>query len=125
MCIIEHISFAQLFLNTLFNRRQIPSARPGMLRGYSELLLRAWCQSEGAVRLELEALALQPLLHVAVYGQHAPTVQNARRLLRHWLEQRKLKGVDDMLSRLFQPILWVRAPLLCFWAFLIGTINYV
>jgi hypothetical protein len=78
-----------------------------MLRGFSELLLRAWCQSEGPVRLQMEAVALQPLLHVAVYGQHAPTVQNARRMLRHWLDQRKLKGVDDLLSRLFQPILWV------------------
>jgi hypothetical protein len=57
------------------------------------------------VRLRLEQAGIQALLRTACYGTHS-TVKAARSLLRHWCGRRRLKGVDEMLTRLLQPLLW-------------------
>ncbi len=90
----------------LYAPLQLPTARPGLLRGYAELWMRAWSLSDGQARLTIESRVIQPMLHTAVYGAHAPTCRALRRVLNGWHEKRKQRGVDEMLARLYQPILW-------------------
>lgn len=79
---------------------------------YGEVYFRAWRAAEGACRLALEAQCLQDYMQAAACASVPGTLKVCRRILDAWVQQKKQRGVDDVLLRCYNPILWrsLQAP---------------
>eukprot|EP00808_Paulinella_micropora_P022639 g37605.t1 len=85
---------------------QLVACRSAMLEQYGQIYLRAWQLCQGQEQLALEH-CLQDLMHNALHVSSDATAQKLREVL-SVLHKAKLpaKGVDEMLTRLYAPLLW-------------------
>lgn len=91
---------------TAIIRNQIPSGRRSLLDAYGEVLFRAWSRTTGACLYELETCCIQGLMQAAIVASSQALCGALRHVLRGLTMQKRIAGVDAMLLRLYQPILF-------------------
>ncbi|XP_022963354.1 uncharacterized protein LOC111463584 [Cucurbita moschata] len=87
-------------------RSQIPFGRKSMLEGYGDIVFRAWRNSEGDIRDEMENGFLQGLVEVAIHASTSAFSASIRRVLGAFVDQRTVDGVEKLLFRLTEPVIF-------------------
>ncbi|WOL15422.1 hypothetical protein Cni_G24203 [Canna indica] len=87
-------------------KSQIPFGRKSVLEAYADILFRAWKGSEGAFREEIEDGFMQGLIEGAVYASSKFLAASVRRVLGGFIQQRITDGVEKLLLRLVEPVLF-------------------
>lgn len=90
-------------------KNQIPSCAVNSLYLYGEVYFRAWRVASGVYLKVLEENCIQDLMYCAVHAQRTGTQSMASRLrkvLEYFNKQKRQRGVDEALLRLYQPIIW-------------------
>lgn len=59
-----------------------------------------------ALRVSFELSVVQDLMYAAIHCAEKATFASCRRVLLHFCSQKRYRGVDEMLNRLYEPILW-------------------
>ncbi|XP_052195957.1 uncharacterized protein LOC127803610 [Diospyros lotus] len=87
-------------------RSQIPFGRKSMLEAYADILFRAWKVAEGPLREEIENGFLQGLIEGAIHAHSSSFAASIRRVLGGFTNQRTTDGVEKLLFRLAEPVLF-------------------
>jgi condensin-2 complex subunit G2 len=76
------------------------------LRLAGDIIFRAWQTCAHVQRVILEEEGIQVLMKSAILATSPQLCANILRVLRGLHEQKRIRGVDEMLHRLYEPILW-------------------
>ena len=87
-------------------KNQIPSSKPAVLKAYGDVYFRAWRSAEGEFLTKIEEGCLQDLMQRAVHAATPQLFSAVKRVLAVFHEAKRQRGVDEMLLRLYEPILW-------------------
>lgn len=87
-------------------KSQIPFGRKSVLEAYADILFRLWKGSEGSLRDEIEDGFFQGLIDAAIHASSKPLAASIRRVLGGFIEQRATDGVEKLLFRLSEPLLF-------------------
>lgn len=87
-------------------RSQISFGRKSMLEAYGDILFRAWKAAEGDLRVEIENRFLQDLIDGAVHASLGTLASYIRRVLGAFINQRTTNGVEKLLFRLAEPVIF-------------------
>ncbi|KAF8017313.1 hypothetical protein BT93_H2486 [Corymbia citriodora subsp. variegata] len=87
-------------------KSQIPFGRKSMLEAYGDILFRAWNAAEGGSKEEIENGFLQGLIEGAIHSSSAALATSIRRVLGGFINQRTVDGVEKVLFRLTEPVLF-------------------
>ncbi|XP_076437433.1 condensin-2 complex subunit G2-like [Babylonia areolata] len=90
-------------------KNHIPYAPKSWLALYGDVYLRAWQKSSGEICQKIENDCIQDLMNHAVHaGREGPQPMSSTlfRVMHQFHRQKKQRGVDAMLLRLYNPILW-------------------
>ncbi|XP_027361434.1 uncharacterized protein LOC113869346 [Abrus precatorius] len=87
-------------------RSQIPFGRKSMLEAYGDILFRAWKAAQGDSRSEIENGFLQDLIEAAIHASSGAFASYIRRILGAFINQRTTDGVEKMLYRLSEPVIF-------------------
>lgn len=90
-------------------RDQLYLVQEDVLQSYSEIYYKAWKHASGQFKLVLENECIQNLMEAAILSRDKRLFSNIRSLLLMSFEseeKKKLDEVDDMLLRLYEPILF-------------------
>ncbi|XP_031478710.1 uncharacterized protein LOC116249662 [Nymphaea colorata] len=87
-------------------RSQIPFGRKSVLESLSEVVFWGWKAVEGQAKDEVENGFLQALIEAAVHASSKTFASSIRRLLGGFISQRMMVGVEKLLFRLSEPILF-------------------
>ncbi|KAJ7120632.1 hypothetical protein O6H91_04G021800 [Diphasiastrum complanatum] len=85
---------------------QIPFGRKSILHAYGEILYRAWKVDVGPCLYVIEHSCIQRLIEGAVYASSKALASSARKVLEAFNCQRAEEGVEGMLFRLQEPLLF-------------------
>ncbi|XP_013379950.1 condensin-2 complex subunit G2-like [Lingula anatina] len=112
----------RLFLSFLFSlncnfieclhrtvKNQLPYCSKSVLQWYGDIYFRAWRVAAGPFLEKIELYCIQDLMYHAVHAPRGSThslASSLRKVLEYFHQQKKQKGVDEMLLRLYEPILW-------------------
>lgn len=113
------ISEGQRFLSYIFTlslpfvdqihavvKQQLPNCRPSLLTLYGDMYYRTWLKAEGSLLIKIEYSCIQDLIHCGVHVGVPKTAKAVCKVLDGFHQKKKHKGVDEMLKRLYEPILW-------------------
>ncbi|GAV80895.1 Condensin2nSMC domain-containing protein [Cephalotus follicularis] len=84
-------------------RSQILYGRKSMLEAYGDIVFRAW---KGDSKKEIEDGFLQGLIEGAIYASSGSFAASIRRVLGGFVDQRATDGVDKLLFRLAEPVIF-------------------
>ncbi|KAJ9170574.1 hypothetical protein P3X46_018672 [Hevea brasiliensis] len=87
-------------------RSQIPFGRKSILEAYGEVLFRAWKSAEGELKDEIENGFLQGLIDGAIHASSGVFGASIRRILGGFVSQRITDGVEKLLFRLAEPVIF-------------------
>lgn len=87
-------------------KSQIPFGRKSVLEAYADILFRLWKGLEGRLRDEIEDGFVQGLIDAAIHASTKPLAASIRRVLGGFIEQRATEGVEKLLFRLSEPLLF-------------------
>ncbi|KDP32070.1 hypothetical protein JCGZ_12531 [Jatropha curcas] len=87
-------------------RSQIPFGRRSILEAYGEILFRAWKGVEGELKDEIENGFLQCLIEGAIHANSGAFAASIRRVLGGFVSQRVTDGVEKLLFRLAEPVIF-------------------
>ncbi|XP_040872648.1 uncharacterized protein [Glycine max] len=87
-------------------RSQIPFGRKSMLEAYGDILFRAWRAAQGESRTEIENGFLQEMIEAAIHAGSGAFASYIRRVLEAFINQRTTDGVEKMLYRLAEPVIF-------------------
>ncbi|KAK8942389.1 hypothetical protein KSP39_PZI009237 [Platanthera zijinensis] len=87
-------------------RSQIPFGKKSVLEGYADIIFKAWRGSGDSVKVEIELGFLQGLIDGAIHAQTKLFSASIRRVLSRFISQRTTPGVDKLLFRLAEPVLF-------------------
>ena len=87
-------------------KAQIPACRKSLRELYGEVYFRAWRAASGVYLERIEEGCLQDLMYHAVHASSTMMATALRQVLAYMHEQKRQRGVDQMLLRLYEPILW-------------------
>jgi hypothetical protein len=87
-------------------KTQIPTCRKAQRVAYGEVYFRAWRNASDESLELLERDCLQDLMYHAVHASSTSMASSLRQVLGYATEQKRQRGVDGMLLRLWEPILW-------------------
>ncbi|KAG5061253.1 hypothetical protein JHK87_002282 [Glycine soja] len=87
-------------------RSQIPFGRKSMLEAYGDILFRAWRAAQGDSRTEIENGFLQEMIEAAIHAGSGAFASYIRRVLEAFINQRTTDGVEKMLYRLAEPVIF-------------------
>lgn len=99
-----NLPFVDQLILTIKN--QLPGSKNSLVTHYGEVLFRAWRLAQGQLLLKLEQSCLQHLIHCGIHVEDAKSAKAVRLVLSAFHVNKKQKGVDEMLHRLYGPILW-------------------
>lgn len=99
-------------------RSQIPFGRKSVLEAYGDVLFRAWKGSQGFLKEEIEGGFLQGLIEGAIHARSSLLAASIRRILGGFISQRATDGVEKLLFRLAEPVLF-RSLQVCFFCLLL------
>ncbi|XP_073693096.1 condensin-2 complex subunit G2 [Garra rufa] len=73
----------------------------------AEIYFRAWRKASGSFLEEIESICIQDLMqHGLLLHRNSPVHSKVRQILTYFHKQKFREGVDEMLHRLYKPILW-------------------
>lgn len=87
-------------------RNQIPAGRRAVLEHYGDVLFRAWRSAGDDCLREIERAGVQGLAESALLASTPQMAANLRVVLDGFHAQKAHRGVDAMLLRLYEPILF-------------------
>ncbi|KAK2983287.1 hypothetical protein RJ640_030566 [Escallonia rubra] len=87
-------------------RSQIPFGRRSMLEAYAEIVFRAWKAVDEGSRGEIVDGFLQGLVDSAIHASSRPFAASIRRVLGGFINQRTTDGVEKLLFRLAEPVIF-------------------
>ncbi|XP_031261940.1 uncharacterized protein LOC116120144 [Pistacia vera] len=87
-------------------KSQIPFGRKSMLEAYGDVLFRAWKGVDEGFREEIEDGFLQGLVEGAIHGSSREFAASIRRVLGGFISQRTTHGVEKMLFKLAEPVIF-------------------
>lgn len=87
-------------------RSQIPFGRKSVLEAYADILFRSWKGLQGDLKGEMEDGFLQGLIEGAIHGSSRSFAASVRRVLGVFIQQRAVDGVEKLLFRLAEPLLF-------------------
>ena len=87
-------------------KSQLPRCRKSMLLQYGELYHTAWKRAAGPVLHALEHDCLQDLASHAINTASPALSAAIRHVLSVFHSKKKFKAVDELLARIYEPILW-------------------
>ncbi|XP_065053043.1 condensin-2 complex subunit G2-like [Rhopilema esculentum] len=98
-----HPTVAEGFHSNIKN--QIPYCQMVFLDALSEIYFKSWKESSGECKKKIEEGCIQDLMHCAVHAKKAIFGRLAS-MLNYFHQQKCLLEVEEMLYKLYQPILW-------------------
>nr|XP_055062977.1 condensin-2 complex subunit G2 [Misgurnus anguillicaudatus] len=98
-------SFIRMIHETIKNQLQFfPKA---LSVHVAEIYFRAWRKASGSFLEEIESTCIQDLMeHAMLLHRNSPVHSKVRQILTYFHKQKFREGVDEMLHRLYMPILW-------------------
>ncbi|OMO56491.1 Armadillo-like helical [Corchorus capsularis] len=87
-------------------KAQIPFGRKSMLEAYGEILFKGWKAVEGELKSEIEDGFLMNLIDGAIHASSKGLASSIRRVLGGFINQRTVDGVEKLLFRLAEPVLF-------------------
>ena len=87
-------------------KQQLPYCTKRNCEYYGEIYFKAWRGASGPYITRIEAGCIQDLMSAAVLASNMTLFNALRKVLAGLHSQKKARGVDEMLLRLYQPILW-------------------
>ncbi|KAK9284726.1 hypothetical protein L1049_023903 [Liquidambar formosana] len=87
-------------------RAQIPFGRKSMLEAFGDIVFRAWKVAEGYSRDEIENRFLPGLIEGAIHASSGAFAASIRRVLAGFINQRTTDGVEKLLFRLTEPVIF-------------------
>ena len=87
-------------------RNQIPCGKRSLLQAYGAVYFRAWKEASGQYLMKLEEDCVQDLINCAVHASSPAMFKSIRHVLSEFMANKAYRGVDEMLLRLYEPILW-------------------
>lgn len=87
-------------------RSQIPWGRKSTFEAYGDILFRAWKQLERNLKLEVEDGFLQSMVDGAIHASSRSFAASIRRVLGGFTNQRTTEGVEKLLFRLAEPVIF-------------------
>ncbi|XP_047333692.1 uncharacterized protein LOC124937468 [Impatiens glandulifera] len=100
------LSFRMLKEALAMIQSQIPFGRKSMLEAYADILFRAWKVMKGELLEEIESGFLQKLIDGAIHGSSSSFAASVRRVLGGFINQRTVEGVEKLLYRLAEPVIF-------------------
>nr|XP_025043667.1 condensin-2 complex subunit G2 isoform X2 [Pelodiscus sinensis] len=101
-----NVNFIKMIHGTIKNQLQCFSK--SLMAYIAEIYFRAWKKSSGEILEILEVNCIQDFMHHGIHlPRSSPVHPKVRELLSYFHKQSKVRqGVEEMLYRLYQPILW-------------------
>eukprot|EP01117_Protostelium_nocturnum_P013458 TRINITY_DN5020_c0_g1_i1.p1 TRINITY_DN5020_c0_g1~~TRINITY_DN5020_c0_g1_i1.p1 ORF type:complete len:1201 (+),score=436.93 TRINITY_DN5020_c0_g1_i1:35-3637(+) len=87
-------------------KAQLFHSRKGLSKVYGELYFEAWRNATGPFLLKIEYSCIQDLMSSAINVSDSTLSESIRNLLSVFHAQKNTNGVDEVLFRLYSPILW-------------------
>ncbi|KAK6923140.1 Condensin-2 complex subunit G2 [Dillenia turbinata] len=87
-------------------KSQIPFGRKSMLEDYAYIVFRAWKRSESDSRERIENGFLLDLIEGAIHASTGAFAASIRRVLGGFISQRTIPGVEKLLFRLAEPVIF-------------------
>lgn len=87
-------------------RSQIPFGKKSMLEAYGEIVFRGWKNVDADLKTEIEEGFLQGLVDGAIHASSATFAAAIRRVLGGFVNQRTTDGVEKLLFRLAEPVIF-------------------
>lgn len=87
-------------------RSEIPSSTKSILTTFGKILYRAWKDSENEIRRQIEGNCVQRLIDGAIHASTKELASSVRTVLGAFFLQKAQDGVEAMLFRLHEPILF-------------------
>ena len=88
-------------------KAQIPCCRKSLREKFGEVLFRVWRAAEsGDALVEIEERVLQDLMFHAIHASTTAMAVALRQILAYVHDQKRQRGVDQMLLKLWEPILF-------------------
>ncbi|XVF59279.1 hypothetical protein PTKIN_Ptkin07bG0262700 [Pterospermum kingtungense] len=87
-------------------KAQVPFGRKSMLEAYGEIVFKGWKEVEGELRREIEDGFLMGLVEGAINASSKGLGSSIRRVLGGFINQRTVDGVEKLLFRLAEPVIF-------------------
>lgn len=87
-------------------KSQIPFGRKSILEAYGEIVFKGWKCVDGDLKRDIEDGFLQGLIEGATLAGSASLAASARRVLGGFINQRTTDGVEKLLFRLAEPVIF-------------------
>ncbi|XP_029444367.1 condensin-2 complex subunit G2 isoform X2 [Rhinatrema bivittatum] len=98
-------SFIKMIHGTIKN--QLQCFPQSLMVNIAEIYFRAWKKASGSILETIEYICIQDFMHHGVHlPRNSPVHTKVRKLLSYFHQQKLRQGVEEMLCRLYQPILW-------------------
>ncbi|XP_053569802.1 condensin-2 complex subunit G2 [Bombina bombina] len=98
-------NFIKMIHGTIKNQLQcLPKS---LMVHIADIYFRAWKKASGDISETIENCCIQDLMHHGVHlPRNSPVNPKVREVLSYFHQQKLRQGVEEMLSRLYQPIIW-------------------
>lgn len=87
-------------------RSQLPYAKKKLVQAYGDVYFRAWKAASSPYLEAIETGCIQDFMHAAVHSSSPSLYVTLRLFLQAFHTNKRLRDVDAMLLRLYNPILW-------------------
>lgn len=87
-------------------KNQLPFSTKTYITAYQELYFKAWTRAEASIKQKIEESCIQDLMARGVHCSRQGTFNAVRTFLWNFTQQKKHKGVSELVSRLYAPVLW-------------------
>ncbi|KAI4879435.1 hypothetical protein NFI96_004439 [Prochilodus magdalenae] len=99
------VNFIRMIHETIKN--QLPFFSKAMATDVAEIYFRAWKKANSPFLEEIESSCIQDFMqHALLLHKTSPVHPKVRQILSYFHKQKFRQGIDEMLHRLYKPILW-------------------
>uniref|UniRef100_A0A673TSS0 Condensin-2 complex subunit G2 n=1 Tax=Suricata suricatta TaxID=37032 RepID=A0A673TSS0_SURSU len=101
-----NVNFIKMIHETIKN--QLQGLPKSLMVHIAEIYFRAWKKASGEILETVEYACIQDFMHHGIYlPRKSPVHSRVREVLSYFHHQKKVRqGVEEMLYRLYKPILW-------------------
>ncbi|XP_040288770.1 condensin-2 complex subunit G2 [Bufo bufo] len=99
------VNFIKMIHETIKN--QLQCFPKSLMNHVADIYFRAWKKASGDILTTIEQACIQDLMHHGVHlPRNSPVHPKVREILSYFHQQKLRQGVEGMLYRLYQPIIW-------------------
>lgn len=100
-----NIDFIKMIHDTIKN--QLPGLQKSLMVHIAEIYFRAWKKASGKILETIENDCIQDFMFHGIHlPRRSPVHSKVREVLSYFHQQKVRQGVEEMLYRLYKPILW-------------------